>query len=474
MKRILYLSLTIFVLVLGATACIEDGFSTSPSDQPTFSVETLDLGDVFTAEPTPTSRFVVYNRHSKALSISDISLSGDNADCFRINVDGISGERFSGVEIRPNDSIFVFVEATLPETAEARTDFSAQIDFTTNGVVRSVPVAAGGVNVVRLRGKVYDHSTRLTADRPYQIYDSLVVAEGRTLTIMPGTTLHFHDKAMLIVRGSLVCRGTADEPVVMCGDRTGNVVADISFDIMSRQWQGVFFTATSRANRLTNTVIKNTIQGVMATGSGSEYAEPQVRLTNCRLTNSGDLVLEAYHSNIMAVGCEFSEASGGLVYLQGGDYTFNHCTFANNYLFTAYGYPAVQLAHVSADADTGLDDGSELPYLRADFSNSIIYGMGGDVSHGDLSGTDVYFRRCLLKSEGTDDDNFIDCIWAEDPLFYTVRNDYVFDYRLKPESPAIAAAYVGLTLDAAATDAYGNARGAAPDLGAYVFTEPQE
>ena len=33
-------------------SCIEDGISTSPSDQPEFSVDTLAIGDVFTDENT--------------------------------------------------------------------------------------------------------------------------------------------------------------------------------------------------------------------------------------------------------------------------------------------------------------------------------------------------------------------------------------------------------------------------------------
>ncbi|MDE6612225.1 MAG: hypothetical protein K2K22_06660, partial [Muribaculaceae bacterium] len=59
-------------------------------------------------------------------------------------------------------------------------------------------------------------------------------------------------------------------------------------------------------------------------------------------------------------------------------------------------------------------------------------------------------------------------------LYYTVREDYIFDYRLRPDSPAIGAADPLLTLPDAATDAYGLPRGATPDLGAYVFTEPAE
>ena len=147
MKKIFY----IFALILVCVSCIEDGFTTSPSDQPVFSTDTLDMGVVFTEQPTTTRRFLVHNPHSKQLSISDIRLSGDYADCFRLNVDGINGDVFQDVEIRGKDSIFVFVEATLPEGSKPLTTFEASIDFTTNGVMQSVVLSAQGQNVHRIK-----------------------------------------------------------------------------------------------------------------------------------------------------------------------------------------------------------------------------------------------------------------------------------------------------------------------------------
>ena len=69
-----------------------------------------------------------------------------------MNVDGISGHDFSGVEIRAKDSIFVFVETTLPEGGASRPlDFDATIEFTVNGVTSEVVVEAQGLDVVRMR-----------------------------------------------------------------------------------------------------------------------------------------------------------------------------------------------------------------------------------------------------------------------------------------------------------------------------------
>lgn len=136
------------------------------------------------------------------------------------------------------------------------------------------------------------------------------------------------------------------------------------------------------------------------------------------------------------------------------------------------GGPAIQFAHINADdAD---DANPSLPYLSAEFTNSIIYGNGTEFSHGDLTGTSVSVRRCILKSDGSDDDNFIDCLWNSDPMYYTVRNEYLFDYRIKPESPAIGAADPACDIYGFTADRYGVTVHSPADLGAYTFVEPEE
>lgn len=469
MKSIRYFLLLIVAVIV--TGCIDDSISTSPSDQPVFSVDTLKMGTVFTEEVTVTHKFTVRNRHDKGMNISDIRLSGANAGLFRLNVDGMSGTTFQNVEIRANDSIYVFVEATLPaNNAEIPIAVEANVDFLTNGVTTSVVLRADGQDVNRLRAVTITEDTHFTAGKPYQIFDSLVVAEGKTLTLDAGADLRFHDGAIFIVRGTLISNGTVDKNVNIAGDRTGNVITNITFDLMSRQWNGLQFTASSRGNRMSHTHLRNTWYGVIVSGDGTTENEPKLWLQNCRLRNSGDLVLEVYDADVYAVGCEFAEAANGVVALSGGTHVFNQCTFANYYLFSAIAGPAIALSHLSPeDADD-----SSTPYTAAEFSNCIIYGLGADIAPGDLTGTQVTLRNCLLKSNGTDDDNFISCLWDKDPLYYTVRNDYLFDYRVKPESPAIAAGDASLVRPDAAYDAYGLPRGSSPDLGAYVYVAPEE
>lgn len=455
----------ILLPVMILSSCIEDEFSSSPSDQPEFSVDTLNLGVVFTLDGTPTKSFKVYNRHGKMMNIGSISLRDDNDGLFRLNVDGISGRTFSNVEIRPKDSIFIFVEATLPLNGQDQpVKVERHLDFLTNGVSRTVVLRADGQDVIRCRDLALSENTRWSDSRPYVIFDTLRVPQGITLTLDPGTTICFHDKAAMKIDGVLISNGTPENQVSMTGDRSGNVAASIPYELMSGQWGGLLFTSTSVGNNLQYTSIRNSSDGLtFAPGSSAV-------INNCQIRNTKNYIIDASHANLRLTGCELADASNGILHLSGGEITANHCTIANYYLFTALGGPAVQLEHIDAESD----DESGLPYMKAEFTNTILYGNGTELSHGDLTGTEVFLRRCLLKSAGKDDDNFINCIWDEDPLYYTVRSEYLFDYRLKPESPAIGASDPSLDIWNLDMDRYGVMLHSPADLGAYVFVAPEQ
>lgn len=468
MKHLTLYIICIVTSLATLTGCIEDSISTSPSDQPRFEVDTLALGTVFTGEGTPTVRFKVYNPNSKIINIDHVALraASDGAD-WRFNVDGISGKTFSNVEIRPNDSIYVFAEVTLPDRhLTSLQEYVNHLDFTTSGVTQTVTLTVNGLDAERLTGVTIEADKVMTAERPYIIYDSLVVAPGVTLTLDPGVRLCFHADASLIVDGTLRSMGTADSPVELTGDRFGTVVGRVDYEIMSGQWGGVFFSSTSKANVMQYTSIRNTTWGVNVLQSPFTPEVPSLSMLNCQLRNSKDFVLSSLHSSVEAVGCELADASVGVLYLQGGKAMISNSTIANYYLFTAVG-PAVQFSHAFVDEEIN-EDVAGLPLLEADFHNCIIYGLGADLSHGDLTGSEVYMRRCLLKSAGSDDDHFLECLWDEDPLYHTVREDYHFDYRLKAESPAIGAADSGLIPAQLTTDRYGITR-SDKTLGAYSF-----
>ncbi len=430
------------------TGCIEDGVETSTASQPVFSNDSVNIGKVFTAQPTATSRLMVYNRHGKILNISRISLRS-GASTFRLNVDGSSGRDFRDIEIRPNDSIYILVDALLPENNSPElTSVTDHIDFETNGVTASVVVTAKGQDVTRKHAELITADSRWSATYPYQIFDSLVVAEGVTLTLPAGTTMHFHDKAYLHVKGKLVTEGTPSQPVTLTGDRMGNVVGDIPFDLFASQWDGVRFASESHGNMLSHTIVNNTVNGI-AVNAGAE-----AEFLNCKLRNAAGYALRSTEASIKLIGCEVADAGAGAMAADGGEIIANHCTFANYYLFAM---PAGATAIIGENAGVSY----------AQFDNCIFYGLGKDVEIAENSAGNILFRRCLFKSQGADDTHFINCLWGSDPMFATVREDYIFDYRLLPGSPAIGAAAPELTLPEAAIDMYGIPRSSTQAIGAY-------
>ena len=114
--RNMRLSLWIAVALIAVTgmmsSCIEDGFTTSPSDVLAFNKDTVTFDTVITLQGTATTQMVVYNRSKKQINISSIKVAGlTSKGHFHLNVDGIRGDEFHNVEIRGNDSIYIFIEA---------------------------------------------------------------------------------------------------------------------------------------------------------------------------------------------------------------------------------------------------------------------------------------------------------------------------------------------------------------------------
>lgn len=393
---------------------------------------------------------------------------------FQMNVDGQSAATFRDVEIRGKDSIYVFVECLLPETTQDEPYLTEDaIEFVTNGNLQEVTLEAYGQNVTRLRGETVSADRTLTAARPYVVTDSLVVAEGATLTVEPGTRLLFHDKAFMRVYGHLDAKGTADRKIQMRGDRLDKLFPDAGYDILAGQWGGVSIAPGSFGNVMECVDMRSTSEGLRIDSCG-DLSRRKLLLVNSWLHNSKSNALSSQHAWIDASGCCFSEAAANVVSLTGGKHIFTQCTFSNNYLFTSTGEPILGLYHLFPAEE---DDATALPLMQARFTNSIIYGMMGDINISDLEGSDVTFENVLFKSEGSDDAHFISCLWNVDPLFLTIREKYYFNYHVQPDSPALEAGnpqYVGAeTLyDMDGANRLGTPL---PTLGAYALPqEPEE
>lgn len=468
MRNLLYILVAVAasVSLLLAGGCISDDYSTSPSDRLDFSTNTISFDTVFTDVGTPTARLKVFNRAKKSILISRIAFRNPSSD-FRLNVDGVSGSIFNDVEIRGGDSIFVFIECFIRPNQENEPFLvSDNLDFLTNGVDQSVEVLAWGQNVTRLRNVRVESDLTLTAERPYVVFDSLTVDKGATLRIEPGAKILFHDKGRLAVNGRIEAVGTPDKHIEMRGDRLDYVLPDAPYDILAGQWLGIDIAPESYGNRLEYVNMRSTTSGLSLLPGASEPDRLKISIVNSWLHNSQGSVFTAPDCTTESFGVCFSEAADAVVLLSGGSHRFSQCTFSNNYLFSIPTDPMVTMLNVFPD------ENAEGPPMKARFGNCIFYGLAPDLTPGDLNGADVLIEWSSLRSEGSNDDNFIDCFWGVDPLFMTVRQDYYFNYRLKPESPVIASGNPELTAPETAIDMYGVPRivDGNPSLGAFQYS----
>lgn len=469
MNRMRYILLTLGAAIgLIVCSCIDDDFTTSSSDILTFSRDTVTFDTVFTDLGTPTARLIVSNKASKSVNISSIRFKNPESD-FTLNVDGMSGSDFRDVEIRGKDSIYIFIECRIDPT-ESNEPFLIEdkLEFVTNGVTQEVQVEAYGQNVTRLRAVMLTQDMTLTAERPYIVFDSLVVPAGRTLSIEPGAKVLFHDKASLIVRGVLDARGAPEKMIQLRGDRLDNVLPDVPYDLLAGQWAGIRIASESFGNKMEYVDMRSTSYGVTL-DSCSNAETTKLTVINSWLHNSQKSVLDSRYGRVEAYGVCFSDAGGPVVSLTGGNCRMVQCTLANYYLFSYPSYPILSLYHIKP----GVAEESRLPFISAVFENCIIYGLSSPLNIRDLKGADVFFRYVLWGADGEDDQNFIDCIWNEDPLFYTERSKYLFNYRVKPDSPAIQAGnpdYLN-SLCRYDMDDYNRLRDGAPTLGAYAFVK---
>ncbi len=263
----LWTALALMALTVLLGSCIEDGFTTSSSDVLAFNTDTVAFDTVITLQGTATKQMVVYNRSKKQINISSIKVAGlSSKGHFHLNVDGIRGDEFQNVVIRGNDSIYIFIEANLDEMEQNEpTLLEDRLEFVTNGMTQSVLLSAWGQDVVRINGDTISRNTHFTGDKPYLIYDTMFVSQGVTLTLDPGTTLLFHDKAAIRCAGRMLANGTVQEPIYFRGDRLDRVVGSTSFDIMSGQWGGVIFTPPTTGNVLKHVIMKGSTIGMHCT-----------------------------------------------------------------------------------------------------------------------------------------------------------------------------------------------------------------
>ncbi|MDH6305105.1 hypothetical protein M2459_002202 [Parabacteroides sp. PF5-5] len=424
---------------------MNDDYSTNPNDRLSFSVDTLSFDTVFTTVGSATRQFMIYNRNTDPLNIESVQLASSSTSGFRLNVDGRSGESFSDIRILGKDSMYVFVEVTVDPTGHVEPLLlEDRVEFTTNGVKQTVLLQAYGQDANMIKGGyTFTTDTLLTAERPYLIYDSVVVAEGVTLKIEEGTTFYMHDKAKWQVFGTMQATGTLEKPVVFRGDRLDDILTDLPYDRMPGQWGGIYLKKESFNNTLDYVIVRNATHAMVL--ESSEPTQPKLTIRNSQITNAQESLFVAQNCQVEAINTEFTNAAKSIVSLVGGSYHFIHCTLANYFIISPgrRGQPVLALTNyiIGADKETII-----YPLQKATFDNCIIDGsypegdkpLGGEISVDNAEGTEInfLFNHCAVKTKEAEVSVFVGVqfIDKDNKLSYkslgSSDNDYVFDYRL--------------------------------------------
>ncbi len=399
-----------------------------------FSPDTVLFDTVFTTIGSPTKNFRVKNPHKRTVKISSVRMAGGEQSVFRMNVDGIQGNIVENLEIPPRDSLFVFVEATMdPNNEDSILLIKDSILFEVNGKIQDIDLLAWGQDVHFINGEIIGTET-WTNDKPYLIYNSMLVDTGAVLTIEAGTRLHFHRDSWLYVAGSLIVQGSLEDPVVFQGDRLEELYQDLP-----GQWNGIWLLAGSIDNQIDFASIKNGIIGIQADTLGAS-GNPTLSISNSRIENMSAVGILGQGTrieghNLLVANC----GQVAVACLIGGNYTYNHCTFANYRSFTNRQTPTVLLSNYYVDINDRVQPRDlEMAY----FGNTIIYGSRGTefeinrIEEADLNYT---LDHCLVKIQDEeyarlDQDNFIKLIRNENPNFVDLSEEYNFE--LDPLSPA--------------------------------------
>lgn len=472
---------------------LEEHYATNPTYRLSFSMDTLAFDTVFSGIGSATRQFMVYNPNNEPLDMEQVMLASGEASGFRMNLDGRKGSRFDHVGIAAHDSMYVFVEVTVnPNGQNQPLLIQDSVLFDVNGIRQSVLLEAYGQDVHLCKGGlILAKDTLFAADRPYLIYDSLVVAEGATLTLADGVTFYMHDQANLIVYGTLLSKGTQDNPVTLRGDRLDYILNDVlPYDRTPGQWGGIRFRASSYQNLLAYTIVRNGTNGIICDPAMPD--QPKLRLRHAQITNMANDLLVAVNSDVEVTDTELSNAGGSVVTLIGGSYYFAHCTMANYMSLTSrqsisdettLDSKCLYLLH-----DATVNRQGPYPIQKAYFDNCLIDGSfgagdlltGGEIqlSAGDY---DYRFNHCVLKAKPSSDSRFNEVTFvSESPQYRQTggkANKYAYDFRLD----TVIASGVGKA-DAEISrlypiDRYGvnrleSANG--PTIGAYEFVPKEE
>ncbi len=472
----------IFVSAIGLSMIVacrkEDNISNDPDLKLGFSNDSVIFDTVFTSIGTSSRRLMIYNSSNKALKISSVDLNGGSQSVFRLNIDGSAGTSFSDLEIQANDSLFVFVRATIdPQNQNNPFVVEDELVFMTNGNEQKVKLVAWGQDAVYILADQYIagfpafkivadslESVHWTAEKPYVVYGFALIDSYGELIIDEGARIYFHDKSGLWAYsdGVLKVKGTESNPVFFQGDRLEEDYKDIP-----GQWDRIWLM-DGRAgvnHEIEYAVIRNGFVGIQAESFVKQTANSLIIRNTIIENQTGIGIFSRWFTidaaNVLIDNC----GSYGMALTMGGNYRFIHSTIANYWGFSTRNNSNLYVSNYALDS---LDVPFPIPF-SLEMGNSILYGSNEEEFETDFVGgaDSLYvFDHCLIKTKRnlSQFPGFVDCQKNEDPKF----EDYsTFDYHPDTLSPVIARGKTDFALEFP-KDLDGLDR-STPDVGAYQF-----
>ncbi len=487
MKRLFPL-LCLCLLVVG---CRESVVSTDPSLALAFSKDTILFDTIFTEVGSSTLRFMVRNPNKNALRINKIAFK--EGKYFRVNVDGESNaEQLStnSFDLRGGDSLYVFVRAYIdPLDKNSPVFIEDELLFSlSNERVQQVVLEAYGQNVKRIQTSSkrtdYQGDKLFSADKPYLIYDTIVV--GGKLTIEAGAQLYFHSGASIWALGDVEALGTREKPIVFRGDRMDRLFDSVPYRYAAGLWDGLYllqYKDVATASYLFDNVdISSANVGLYCQSEHTEQL-PVFRMTNSRIHNQVLYGLVLQHVDAEVANVEISNCGAYCVYLSGGTQRFVHTTVASYFNSTNINIQSASRQDVAA---VYIDNLSKQCPTTTSFYNSIITGVR-DNQLVVATPLDRYYEGKFVSNYLKTDTLTIpfaerNVYWQKADSVPVFRNTYYkykeykyYDFRLDSLSPAIGIADSLTALeypeDRVGTQRIGGTETIRPDAGCYQHTD---
>ena len=469
----------LFATIIVMFGCERDYMYRGGAEGLYFSQDTVKFDTIFTTIGSATHHLKIYNPYGVDMTIEEIRLAGGDYSKFRLNINGFPENSQEEIPLRGNDSLTIYIEITI-DPSESITSFFAEdsIMFYTKERIQSVRLEAYIQDVIVIRQETIKENTTFKKDKPYLIFDYLLVDSLQTLTIEAGARLHFYTRASLQVLGTLIVEGTKEEPVCFLGHRLEKQYADVP-----GQWGYIHLRAGSKDHFINHAIIKNSFYGIQVDSVGLEDSKP-VEIMNTQLNFISKHGLVAQTSAIVAENCVFGNCGGASVALTvGGKYEFYHSTIANfnSGRYVGRSFPALVLSNYYLDKNNKPVTSN---LYSASFYNCIISGsaqneLNIDLKKHDLGVTNWEFNHSLIQSSASKDSLankklFKEIVVNEDVFFINAENA---NFQLDTLSGAKDKGDLNIVLskERLQKDILGNSRieDRKPDLGAYERIERQ-